>query len=196
MNKINFAIFASGAGSNAKRIIEHFNHHPYIKCALVVCNNPKAGVKHIAAESNIPLLMTDKTRFFKEDGYLPELQLHKIDYLILAGFLWKIPDVLIKNYEKKIINIHPSLLPKYGGKGMYGQFVHQGVIENKEEESGITIHLVDEQYDHGEHIFQAKCTVQPNDTPESLAEKIHTLEHKYYAPVIEKYIIDIKKFTN
>lgn len=192
MNKTNLTIFASGAGSNAKKIIEHFNHHPSIKCALVVCNNPKAGVKDIAAKNNIPLLMIEKTRFFKEDGYLPELQLHNIDYLILAGFLWKIPDLLIEKYADKIINIHPALLPKYGGKGMYGQHVHQAVIDNKEEESGITIHLVDEQYDHGKHLFQASCKVDATDTADTLAQKIHALEHKHFAPVIEKYITENK----
>ena len=191
MNKTNLTIFASGAGSNAKKIIEHFNHHPFIQISLIVCNNLKAGVKDIAADYEIPLLMIEKKRFF-EDGYLTELQLYKTDYIILAGFLWKIPDLLIEKYADKIINIHPALLPKYGGKGMYGQYVHQAVIDNKEEESGITIHLVDEQYDHGKHLFQASCKVDATDTPNSLAQKIHALEHKHFAPVIEKYITENK----
>lgn len=194
MNKKNLAIFASGAGSNAKKIIEYFNHHPSVKPALVVCNNPKAGVKEIAGNFEIPLLMIEKSRFFKEDAYLTELEKHDIHYIILAGFLWKIPDLIIEKYADKIINIHPALLPKYGGKGMYGKFVHEAVINNHEKESGITIHLVDEHYDHGKHLFQTTCTIEPSDTTDSLAEKIHQLEHKHFAPVIEQYILE-KEFA-
>lgn len=190
--KINLALFASGAGSNAKKIIEYFKNHPCIDVSLIVCNNPNAGVLKIAEENHIEALLIKKDRFFKGDAYVPQLQKHKTNFIILAGFLWKIPDSIIQSYPEKIINIHPALLPNYGGKGMYGAHVHKAVIENKEAESGITIHLVDEEYDHGRHLFQARCVVAEADLPETLAEKIHVLEHMHFAPVIEKYI---KEFT-
>jgi formyltetrahydrofolate-dependent phosphoribosylglycinamide formyltransferase len=197
---INIAIFASGAGSNAEKIIKSTTP-PYIqkmhkneekieeemvvyRIALIVCNKPDAGVLSIAKKSGIPTLLIEKDQFFNGDSYLPELERRNINFIVLAGFLLKIPDVLIKAYPKKIINIHPALLPKYGGKGMFGQHVHQAVISNKENESGISIHYVDELYDHGEIIFQAKCTVDESDTSKTLAEKIHLLEHKYYPEVI------------
>ncbi len=181
---INVAIFASGAGSNAKKIIEHFSSSKNIHIALVVCNKPDAGVLQIAAENNIPSLLIEKERFFNAGAYLPELQKHGIDFIVLAGFLWKVPELLIKAYPKKIVNIHPALLPKFGGRGMYGHYVHEAVIAGKETESGITIHYVDELYDHGAVIFQAACTVTAGDTPETLAQKIHVLEHEYYPKII------------
>lgn len=180
------AIFASGAGSNAQKIIDHFRDSQSVKVALIVCNNPGAGVLQIAEKESIPSLLIEKERLRKGDAYLPELG--SIDYLILAGFLWKIPQKLIDAYPRKIINIHPALLPKYGGKGMYGGFVHKAVIDAGETESGITIHYVDEHYDNGDTIFQTKCAVAPDDTPEALAEKIHVLEHRYFPQVIEKII--------
>ncbi|MFQ3579950.1 MAG: formyltransferase family protein, partial [Bacteroidales bacterium] len=130
----------------------------------------------------------DKKDFYNTDIVLKQLTTLKIDYIILAGFLWLIPSNLINTFENKIINIHPSLLPKYGGKGMYGDYVHKAVIENKETFSGITIHLVNEQYDQGQILFQAKTEVSPNDTPHSLAQRIHELEYKYFPEIIEKYI--------
>jgi formyltetrahydrofolate-dependent phosphoribosylglycinamide formyltransferase len=180
----NIAIFASGAGSNAEQIINHFAASENIKIALVVCNKPGAGVLTIAQKAGIPSLLIEKERFFNGDGYLPELKKHKIDFIVLAGFLWKMPVALIQAYPKKIINIHPALLPKYGGKGMYGNNVHEAVIAAKEKQSGISIHYVDELYDHGEIIFQAICKVGENDTPASLAKKIHVLEHANYPKVI------------
>ncbi len=193
------AIFASGAGSNAEQIIttsppaplqmergeakNEANEAPYT-VALVVCNKPGAGVLAIAEKAGIPSLLIEKERFFNGDNYLPQLQKHKIDFIVLAGFLWKIPLPVIHAYPKKIINIHPALLPKYGGKGMYGNKVHEAVIAAGENESGITVHYVDELYDHGEIIFQAKCAVDQNDTPETLAQKIHVLEHAHYSKVI------------
>ncbi|MEO7763493.1 MAG: formyltransferase family protein [Ferruginibacter sp.] len=156
--------------------------------ALIVCNKPGAGVLTIAEKNNIPALLIEKERFFYGDNYLPELQKHKIDFIVLAGFLWKIPIPVIKAYPKKIINIHPALLPKYGGKGMYGNKVHQAVIAAKENESGISVHYVDELYDHGEIIFQGKCPVTANDTAESLAQKIHVLEHAHYPRLIADLI--------
>jgi phosphoribosylglycinamide formyltransferase 1 len=198
MKKI--AIFASGAGSNAQKIIDHF-HKPSgntahklnkqaVEVALIVSNKPTAGVLWIAEKENIPTLIIDKERFLR-DGYVSELQERKIDFVVLAGFLWKIPQALIDAYRNRIINIHPALLPKYGGKGMYGNFVHEAVVNAKEAESGITIHYVDEHYDNGDIIFQAQCPVHPFDTPEMLAERIHTLEHKHYPVVIEELVSNL-----
>lgn len=186
--QINLAIFASGAGSNAQKIIEHFANDPYVKVLLVVSNKPKAGVITIAQNHDIDTLVIDKERFFKGDGYIPELNKYHINKIILAGFLWKIPDVIIKTWPDAIINIHPALLPKYGGKGMYGNYVHEAVIAHHEKESGITIHYVDEIYDHGRIIMQARCPVLENDTAESLAQKIHQLEHFHYPVTIEEII--------
>lgn len=182
------AIFASGAGSNARKIIEHFSQHPKIRVELIVCNKPDAGVLNIADEHGIPTLLLDKEQFFRGNAYVDEFKVDDIEFIVLAGFLWKIPDALIHAYPEKIVNIHPALLPKYGGKGMYGNRVHEAVITNKETESGITIHLVDEVYDHGKIVFQARCEVKKDDTPETLAARIHELEHKHYAKVIEQLV--------
>jgi formyltetrahydrofolate-dependent phosphoribosylglycinamide formyltransferase len=187
-SKINLAIFASGAGSNAQRIIEHFSSSPNISVALIVCNKPGAGVLKIASENKIPALLIEKGPFIESGVYIGQLKDSGIDYIILAGFLWKLPHGLVQAYPKKIINIHPALLPAHGGKGMYGHFVHEAVIANKEKQSGITIHYVDEWYDHGEIIFQAACAVDDDDTPDTLAAKIHILEHNHYPGVIEKLI--------
>jgi formyltetrahydrofolate-dependent phosphoribosylglycinamide formyltransferase len=184
---INVAIFASGGGSNAEQIINYFSSSS-IKIALVVCNKPAAGVLQVAAKAGIPCLLIEKQQFFDGDNYLPQLQQHHIDFIVLAGFLWKVPDALIRAYPKKIINIHPALLPKYGGNGMYGRHVHEAVIANKEKQSGITIHYVDELYDHGEIIFQAACAVDDNDTAETLAKKVQVLEHEYYGKVIAETV--------
>lgn len=186
---MNLAIFASGAGSNARRIIEHFKNSETVKIAAVVCNKPGAGVLNIAKEYTIPTLLIEKEQFFRGNAYVEELADLKVDFIILAGFLWKIPSALIKAFPEKIINIHPALLPKYGGKGMYGQFVHEAVLNAKDAESGITVHFVDEQYDHGSTIFQATCPVLPDDTAESLAQRIHELEHQHYPIVIEKLLL-------
>jgi phosphoribosylglycinamide formyltransferase-1 len=183
MKKI--AVFASGAGSNAQKIIEHFRQSEKATVSLIVCNKPGAGVLQIAAENSIPVLLTEKEKFFRGNAYTDELLERQIDFVVLAGFLWKIPLALIRAYQQKIINIHPALLPKYGGKGMYGMHVHEAVMDNHEKESGITIHFVDELYDHGKIIFQATCPVFENDTAEMLAQRIHILEHEYYPRVIE-----------
>lgn len=190
-NKIHIAIFASGAGSNAKKIIEYFSNHAFINIALVVCNKKNAGVIDIASENNVPVLLIEKEKFFYGNAYLDDLLAAKIDVIVLAGFLWKIPSKLIGAFKNKIINIHPALLPKYGGKGMYGNAVHESVIASAEKESGITIHLVDEIYDHGKIIFQEKCAVFPTDTCSDLEKKIHALEHKFYPQIIERFIQDI-----
>lgn len=183
------AIFASGTGSNAKKIIEYFANHPQIKISLIVSNNPAAKVLQIAANHKIPSIILEKEKFFKGNAYVDELKSAGINFIVLAGFLWKIPQRLLQQFPDRIINIHPALLPKYGGKGMYGNFVHEAVIAAKEKQSGITIHFVDEQYDHGKTIFQSVCNVDENDTPGTLAQKIHQLEHRYFSEVIEKTIL-------
>lgn len=189
------AVFASGAGSNAQKLIEYFgttqaprNAHG-IEVALVVSNKKEAGVVQIAETHQIPVLIIERERFFRGDAYVPALQQAGIDFIVLAGFLWKVPALLIQAYPHKIVNIHPALLPAYGGKGMYGSFVHEAVIRNKELQSGITIHFVDELYDHGVTLFQATCPVLPGDTPETLAQRIHELEHAHYARVVEETIV-------
>lgn len=183
------AIFASGAGSNAQQLINHFANIPSVNIALIVCNKPGAGVLNIAAKEGIPALLIERERFFKGDNYQPELKAYHIDFIVLAGFLWKIPGALIKAYPQKMVNIHPALLPKYGGKGMYGHHVHEAVIANKEKESGITIHFVDDLYDHGAVIFQASCVVTDNDTADTLAQKIHALEHAHFSKVVEGVLL-------
>lgn len=185
---IPIAIFASGAGSNAQKIIAHFKGDEAVTVALVVCNKPGAGVLDIAAAENIPTLLIEKEQFFRGDHYLPVLKQYGIQFIVLAGFLWKIPGGLISAYPNKMVNIHPALLPKYGGKGMYGQYVHQAVIDAGDKESGISIHFVDELYDHGNIIFQARCPVVETDTPESLAAKIHALEHAHFPVVVSQLI--------
>ena len=186
------AIFASGAGSNAQKIIDHFRDHSIIKVALIVCNKPGAGVLDIAAREKIPSIIIDKEKFFRGNGYVDELKQEGIDFIVLAGFLWKIPASLLRAWPHKMVNIHPALLPGYGGKGMYGAFVHKAVIEARDKESGISIHFVDDIYDHGQVIFQARCAITADDTPETLAQKIHQLEHLYYPRIIEKTILELR----
>jgi phosphoribosylglycinamide formyltransferase 1 len=184
----NIAIFASGAGTNAQKIIDHFQNSSLARVALIVCNKKKAGVLQIAESENIPSLIIDREKFLSGNGYLDELLERKIDFIVLAGFLWKIPSPLLQAYPRKIVNIHPALLPKFGGHGMYGSHVHEAVLAGKEVESGITIHYVDEHYDNGDVILQIKCPVLESDTPESLANRIHRLEHANYPLVIEELV--------
>lgn len=174
-------------GTNAQKIISHFRNSPRIEIKIIVCNNPAAGVIRIAANEKIPVLIVEKKKF-SETGYANELKSLGVDFIVLAGFLWKIPPALINEYHKKIINIHPALLPAYGGKGMYGNAVHAAVIAAKEKRSGITIHFVDERYDHGKIIFQKSCPVAENESIDSLAKKIHALEHTFYPNQIEKIV--------
>ncbi len=176
-------IFASGAGSNANAIIEYFKKNGKAKVSLIVCNKAEAGVLNIAAREGIPTRVIDKT-IFNGQALIDELQSYKPSLIVLAGFLWKIPDGMIRAFSGKIINIHPALLPKYGGKGMYGHNVHDAVIAAHEKESGITIHHVNEHYDEGNTIVQVKCSIKPNDTPDTLAKKIHRLEHLYFPRVV------------
>lgn len=187
MQKI--AIFASGNGSNAQHIIEYFTGSDKVDPALVLCNKPDAFVLTRAEKLGIPTILFNREEFFDSDAVMVTLAQHRIEYLILAGFLWLIPKNLIKLYAGKIINIHPALLPRHGGKGMYGMKVHEAVIAAGELESGITIHFVNECYDEGEIIFQARCPVLPSDTPERLAEKIHSLEYRWYPEVIESIVL-------
>ena len=185
--KKRIAIFASGAGSNAQHIIHHFKNHKLAEVSLIVCNNELAGVLEISKKESIPVMIIAKKEF-NESGYVNDLRANKIDFIVLAGFLWKVPTVLIGAFPEKIINIHPALLPSYGGKGMYGSAVHRAVIAAKEKQSGITIHFVDEQYDHGKIILQEKIDLSTSESEESLSKKIHVLEHKYFASAIEKLL--------
>lgn len=188
---IKLAIFASGSGTNAQALVEHFRQTGSAEPALILCNKPDAYVLERARLLQIPSLLIDKERFRNGDAHLAELKAAGIELIVLAGFLWKIPQALIEAYPQRIINIHPALLPKYGGKGMYGQHVHQAVIAAGEQESGITIHLVDEEYDHGRHLAQFTCPVLPDDTPDSLAARIHTLEHQHFPEVVEAYLQEL-----
>ncbi|MDD4087219.1 MAG: phosphoribosylglycinamide formyltransferase [Bacteroidales bacterium] len=183
------AIFVSGSGTNMERIATYFKDHSQISVSLVVCNNPNAGAIARADSLGIPLMMIDKNSFKNPESLTAELFKKQIDWIILAGFLWLIPKVLIQAYPNKIVNIHPALLPAYGGKGMYGEKVHQAVIQNGEKQSGITIHFVNEHYDAGAIIFQQQLELQADETPESLARRIHELEYKYYPEVIEKVVL-------
>lgn len=186
--KKSIAIFASGAGTNAQRIINFFKTSNALQVSLIICNNPTAGVMNIAKAEKIPSIVIEKEQFFKGNTYINALQEAHIDFIVLAGFLWKVPVPLINAFRNKVINIHPALLPKYGGKGMYGSKVHEAVLAAGEHETGITIHFVDEHYDNGDVIFQAKCPVLPTDTPHTLAQRVHELEYEHFAKVIEQTI--------
>lgn len=189
---IKIAIFASGSGSNAERITEYFSSNDHVEVSLILTNNPAAGVIERAQRLNIPTLIFNKKLFAKTDKIVEILQSEGIDWVILAGFLWLVPSNLTRAFENRMINIHPALLPKYGGKGMWGHHVHEAVVANKEKETGITIHYVNEHYDEGKVIFQAKCEVTERDTPESVAAKIHELEYQYFPEVIYKEILSAK----
>ena len=187
-NKKSIGIFASGTGTNAANIIKHFKKHPTISVSLIISNRADAGVIKVADVNNLPVILTEKETFFRGNAYVDELLNADISYIVLAGFLWKIPQILIDIYQNKIINIHPALLPKYGGKGMYGNKVHEAVIASGEKQSGITIHFVDEKYDNGGIIFQATCPVLTDDTPDSLSQRIHLLEYEHFPKVIERVV--------
>ncbi len=184
------AIFASGSGSNAEKIIEYFEKNETIEVVVIVCNKKNAGVLERAKRLGVPTFMINQGNFLESDETVNYLQNLNADLIVLAGFLWKVPNNLIEAFRGKIVNIHPALLPAYGGKGMYGHHVHDAVIANKEERSGITIHFVDEVYDNGEIIFQVACPVNADDTPDSLASRIHMLEHSYFPEVIAGVLED------
>lgn len=182
------AIFASGSGTNADNIIKKFRDYEDLKINAVFVNNPNAGVIEKARKKNVEVILFDKELFKNPEGVLKLLKEKNTDYIVLAGFLWLLPTFIISEFKDRIINIHPSLLPKHGGKGMYGIKVHKNVLDSGETTSGITIHLVNEHYDEGKILFQTECPVMPDDTPESLAQRIHQLEYRYFPPVIKEYI--------
>jgi phosphoribosylglycinamide formyltransferase-1 len=186
--RFRIAVLASGAGSNAQKIIDYFHNSSLAGVALIGCNKPGAGVLEIAQRHHIPSFIIERERFFRGDGYVPVLQEAGIDWIVLAGFLWKVPQTVLQAYPKKIINIHPALLPKYGGKGMYGVHVHEAVRAANDAETGITIHYVDDQYDHGDTIFQARCTVLSGDDAHAIAKNVQQLEHYYYPRVVEEVL--------
>lgn len=179
-------LFASGNGSNVENIIKYFQNNTQVEIIFVGGNNKNANVFNRVKSYGIKILIFDRTYF--NNGILETLTKYKPDLIILAGFLWKIPNQWIINFSDKILNIHPSLLPKYGGKGMYGMNIHKAVKKNQEKETGITIHLVDEDYDKGRIIFQKKIQIPSNFDPEDIANKVHQLEKKYFPKVIEKYL--------
>lgn len=182
------AIFASGEGTNAQEFIDYFKNRKDVAITLIVCNKKEAGVVKRAMNAGIETLIVDRDSFYNGTNVLNEIK-QKADFIVLAGFLWMIPENIIKAFAGKMVNIHPALLPNYGGKGMYGMKVHEAVIANKEKESGITIHYVNENYDEGEIIFQAKCPVEATDTAEMLAKKVHELEYKFYPKEVEKLLL-------
>lgn len=182
------AIFASGSGTNAENIANYFKGNLRVEVALIVSNRKDAFVHHRAEKMDIESVTFSKSDFETTDKVVDLLRERKIDFVVLAGFLLKVPSNLLDEYPNKIVNIHPALLPKFGGKGMYGDAVHKAVVEAGESESGITIHYVNENYDEGAVVFQAKCDVQPNDTYEDVAKKVHILEYKYFPVVIENLL--------
>ena len=188
MKKI--AIFASGSGSNAENIIQYFAQKPQFCVKSVFCNVPDAYVLERAKKYRIPTFVFNREEFRNPDKVFRQLQEQEIDFIVLAGFLWLMPSFITAAWPNKIVNIHPALLPAYGGKGMYGHYVHEAVIAAGEKESGITIHYVNDHYDQGAIIFQAKCPVLPTDTPDDLAARIHELEYRYCPEIIEKTILN------
>lgn len=193
MKKYGLAILASGNGSNAEEIIRYFSNHPEIEVKVVFSNNPQAMVLERAKRLGIPAVVFSRTEFADEQTMLHTLTGAGVTHIVLAGFLWLIPEYLIKAYPDRIINIHPALLPAFGGKGMYGLKVHEAVRLAKEKESGITIHLVNEHYDEGKILFQTRCRLDEGCTAEDIARKVHTLEHAHYPAVIEKWVLGVEK---
>lgn len=187
----NIAIFASGSGTNAENIIRFFRTHKNIRVKLILSNNPEAKVIQRAVNLGVDYFVFNRDIFNNSAIILEKLNEYNIDYIVLAGFLWLIPPYLIEAFPQGILNIHPALLPKYGGKGMYGERVHQTVVENGEKESGITIHYVNEKYDAGNIIFQSKCSIEKDDTPAMVAEKVHSLEYEHFPRIIEKTIMKL-----
>ena len=184
----NIAIFASGSGTNAECISKYFEGNSEIRVGLILSNKPNAGVLERANNLNIPTTIFNRNTFYETDEIVDVLISEEIDLIVLAGFLWLVPENILKKYKNRIVNIHPALLPKYGGKGMYGHRVHQAVIDAGEKKSGITIHYVNEHYDEGQIIFQKEIDVLANDTPDQLASRIHDLEYEYFPKTIETVI--------
>lgn len=182
------AIFASGGGSNARKIIEYFEKKPAVRVSLLISNKKDAPALEMAGSFGIATHVINRKEFYETENLLEILQQYKIDFIALAGFLWLIPPYLVRAYPRRMTNIHPALLPKYGGKGMYGWHVHEAVRAAGETESGMTIHYVNENYDEGDIIFQARCPIDPDDTPQDIAAKVLKLEHRYYPEVLDKVI--------
>ena len=184
----NIAIFASGSGTNAEKLFEKFRHHPQARVALLLTNNPQAGAIRRAEKFSVPVEVFTKTTLQTTDQVVTTLQNQAIDFVVLAGFMLKVPENLIRAFPNRIINIHPALLPAYGGKGMYGKHVHEAVVAAGETETGISIHYVNEHYDEGRMILQVSCPISPGDRPEDVAAKVHRLEHQYYPDVVEELV--------
>ena len=184
----NIAIFASGNGTNAENIAEYFSKNEKIKVALIVSNRANAGVHERARRLEIPSLTLPKADFIAGEPVLQVLREYRIDFVVLAGFMCLVSEPLLRAFPNRIVNIHPALLPKFGGKGMFGHHVHEAVVAAGEKESGITIHYINEQYDEGQIVFQASCPLIPEDTPDTVAAKVHALEYRYYPQVIEQII--------
>jgi len=182
------AIFASGSGTNAENLIRYFRTNPAGRVNLVLSNKPDAHVLERARFFDIEAIAFNREQFYQTDDILSLMKGRSIDFVVLAGFLWLVPGYLLEAFEHRIVNIHPALLPKYGGKGMYGRHVHEAVIASGDKESGITVHHVNPHYDEGDVIFQARCLVEPGDTPDSLAHKVHGLEYEHYPPVVESLL--------
>jgi phosphoribosylglycinamide formyltransferase-1 len=186
---ITLALFASGSGTNVENIVRYFDKNPDIKIVGVFSNHPRAYVLERAGKLGIPTFVFSRHEFYETEKVIQLLHACGAGWIILAGFLWLIPENLIAGYPNRIVNIHPALLPKYGGKGMYGMRVHQTVIDSGDKESGITIHHVNSEYDRGNIIFQTRCPVLPDDTAETLAQRVHKLEYEFYPKVIEKLVL-------
>jgi phosphoribosylglycinamide formyltransferase-1 len=185
----NIALFVSGTGSNARKIIEYFQDKERVSCPLLISNKASAPALKMAEAHGLETMVLQRSDFYDSENILTVLEKYDIHLLVLAGFLWLIPPYLVEAYPNAIINIHPALLPKYGGKGMYGMHVHRAVKAAGESESGITIHYVNEHYDEGHVIFQATCPLKPEDSPEQIAQRVLQLEHQHFAPVIERLLL-------
>ncbi len=187
---INIAVFGSGSGTNAENLIQYYRNHEAIKINLILSNNQNAYILDRAKSKGVESFVFNKNDFYHSSIVLDKLKEFEISFIVLAGFLWLLPENIIASYPRKIINIHPALLPKYGGKGMYGINVHKAVIESGDKESGISIHYVNNNYDEGDVIYRATCPVLENDTTETLAERIHELEHKHFPLITEKVVFN------
>ncbi len=188
INMKKIAIFASGSGSNAENIARYFSDKPDFEISAILSNNTNAFVLSRAKNLNIPTFVFSRSEFNETDKIVDFLAEKQVDFIVLAGFLWLLPLNLLRKFPNSIVNIHPALLPKYGGKGMYGMNIHKAVVANKETETGITIHMVNEKYDEGKIVFQTKCDVFPNDTADDVAEKIHQLEYEFFPKIIEQLL--------
>lgn len=191
----NIAIFASGSGTNAENIIKYFSNRKSAKVSLVLTNKREATVIKRAEALGVRTVFFDRDQFYYTGAVTDMLREANTDFIVLAGFLWLVPKQITEIFEKRIVNIHPALLPAYGGRGMYGQVVHKAVIDNREKKSGITIHYVNNHYDEGDIIFQASCEVKADDTPETLASRIHELEYRYFPEVIEDLVLKLKPLS-